>query len=151
MEQATEQLGILDQRFLARSVGLLNPPPPLIASENTTLRSVIETLREQKVGCVIIVNDAGRLAGIFSERDVLTKIALLHTDYEVPISQFMTKNPQTAQMTTTIAFALSMMSHGGYRHIPIVDEENFPVGMVSVKNIVDYLVQSLLKDLVNFQ
>ena len=59
----------------------------------------------------------------------------------------MTKEPKTAEMTSTMAFVLNMMSEGGYRHMPIVDEENRPVGMVSVKDLVDFIAKKLSTDL----
>ena len=100
----------------------------------------------------MIVTDAkGKIVGMFTERDVVTKISLSAIDInQTPISEVMTKNPQTAHMTTSVAFALNMMSQGGYRHIPIVDEGGTPVGMVSVKNIVDYIASALTKDLFKF-
>jgi CBS domain-containing protein len=66
---------------------------------------------------------------------------------ELPVSHFMTKNPSSAFMTTSIAYGLSMLSQGGFRHIPIVDDDNFPVALISVKDIVDHIVGQLTSDL----
>ncbi len=143
--------GVLDNRFLAKSVGLLDPPPPLTVAQSDSIRKTLELLREHKVGCVIILNEEGKIAGIFSERDAVLKVALSGLDLDqTAIAAVMTPRPHVAQMTTTIAYALNMMSQGGFRHIPIVDDEGYPVGIVSVKNIIDNIVRSLVKDLVAF-
>ena len=148
---AEQQFGLLDNRFLAKSVGALDPAPPLLVPQETKISEAIELLQQHKVGCVVVTDVMGRITGIFTERDMLRKVALkpIHPS-KAAVSSVMTKEPQTATMTTTVAFALNMMSHGGYRHIPIVDDDNFPVGILSVKDIVDYLAQTVAKDLAAF-
>jgi len=144
----SDTIGVLDKRFLSRSLGLLNPKPPLLVKDSATLRDALEVLQANKVGCVIITDDKGKIAGIFSERDVVLKICLNDIDLDTTcITEYMTHNPSTTEMTATMAYALNMMSHGGYRHLPIVDETNCPLGIISVKDIVDYLVDTLVGDL----
>ncbi len=151
MELVEINFGIVDKRFLAKSVGLLNPPDPLIVRDDVPIEAAIKVLKAHRVGCVIVVNEVGKVVGIFSERDVILKVGLSGIDIKtVPVSQVMTPNPHTEQMTTTIAFALNMMSQGGYRHIPLVDDDDNPVGIISVKNIVDYIVTALNDDLMRF-
>lgn len=149
MEPTTaSNFGVIDNRFLARSLGLLNPPAPIVVQEERPIREVVSLLKEHKIGGVIVVSPAGKITGMFTERDVVTKISLIDIDLDdTAIKDVMTKSPQTATMTTTIAFALNMMSQGGYRHIPIVDDSEFPVGLISVKNLVDYICGALTKDL----
>lgn len=149
MTQTRDQsFGLIDNRFLSGSLGLLDPQPPLTLLLEQKVDEAIRLLQEHRLGSVAIVDLSGRLQGIFTERDVLLKIALQPIDpAKVPLSRVMTAHPQTATMTTTVAFALNMMSHGGYRHLPIVDEDQIPVGIVSVKDIVDYLARAVTKDL----
>ena len=146
------QLGVLDHRFLARSVGLLNPPPPLTLSHDAPVRTALELLKQHRVGSLVVVDDQGSIAGIFTERDVVLKFILSDIDIDqTPISALMTPEPHSEQMTCTMAYALNMMSLGGYRHIPLVDDDNMPIGVISVKDIVDYIVGQLTKDIVNFK
>lgn len=144
----THQFGLVDNRFLARSLGTLNPHNPLLVRQEIKISEAIELLQQNKVGCIVVTDVLGKIQGIFTERDVLLKVALkpIHPS-KAPVSSVMTRNPQTATMTTSIAFALNMMSHGGYRHLPIVDDDEYPVGMISVKDIVDYLSHAVTKDL----
>ena len=137
---------MIDHRFLSQSLGVLNPPPPPVVTVSDSLFTCIKLLQAQKQGCLLVINKLRNLEGIFTERDVVLKVALSKIDHNtVSVEEFMTKNPQTASMTTTVAYALNMMSLGGFRNLPIVDSEMFPVGLVTVKNIIDFLAQSIGK------
>ncbi len=147
----SDTFGILDNRFLSGSLGLLDPPPPLILPQESKVIEAIQLLQEHKLGSVALTDVSGKLTGIFTERDVLLKVSLKPIDPKVmPLSKLMTANPQTASMTTTIAFALNMMSQGGYRHLPVVDDDHLPVGIISVKDLIDYIAKSVTKDLAAF-
>lgn len=137
----------IDTRFFARSLGLLNPPEAVSIHETESLKRALELLRDNRLGCVLVVDDSQKVIGIFSERDVVLKVAL--ADYDLsgtPISEVMTRNPFVASMTSTIAFVLNMMAQGGYRHVPIVDEQHGPVGVISIKNIVQAIVSHFTRD-----
>ena len=145
-------LGCMDAAFLGRSIGTLNPPTPLCVREETRLCEVIDLLRAHKMGCILITDDKGRLAGIFSERDLTLKVDIDQAGItQQRVGEFMTVNPVTASFDMTIAYILNLMSQGGFRHIPIVDKDNLPVGMVSVKDIVDHMVSTFMDDLLNFE
>src|SRR5262249_33172567 len=148
MDAQRFNFGVIDNRFLAKSLGFLNPPPPVTLNEAASVEDAINLLREHKIGSVAITDAKGKLVGIFTERDVVLKVCLSGIDVkQTPIAELMTRNPKTAQMTTTMAFALNMMSQGGYRHLPVVDENGIPLALVSVKNVVDHIVHALTKDL----
>ena len=84
---------------------------------------------DSKVGAILIVSD-GVLKGIFGERDVLLKILNKPVGdlTQVPIEQFMKSDPQTAHVEDSLDTAILYMAKGGYRHIPIVNKQNQPVG-----------------------
>jgi len=148
MDFPIENIGAIDNRFLSKSIGLLNPSPPIIATHETTLYDALSLLQQHKIGSIAVIDSEKKLSGIFTDRDAVLKVALKGFDLKkVTLDTVMTPNPKTASMTTTIAFALHMMSEGGYRHVPIVDEENFVLAMISVKDILDYLASTVLQDL----
>jgi CBS domain-containing protein len=89
-------------------------------------------------GAVLVVDDAGSLVGIVTERDFLTRIADQPGLADLPVRDFMTPNPETVLKTDTVAMALGKMNVRGYRHLPIV-EGNRPVGMISVRDILRYM------------
>ena len=145
------QYGALDSAFLSRSISTLNAPPAVKISESTSIRDAILTLKSNKIGCLVITDHTGKLTGIFSERDVVLKICESNIDTaKTPITSVMTRDPIAEPPDTTIAFALNLMSQGGFRHIPIIDNERCPIAVLSVKNIVDHLVEAMTNELVCF-
>jgi CBS domain-containing protein len=93
-------------------------------------------MRENRVGCVLVV-DGASLVGIVTERDLLMK--LQGADLDRSVDELMTRDPETLHPDDPIAYALNLMSDGGFRHVPLVDAQHRPVGVVSVKDVVNYL------------
>jgi CBS domain-containing protein len=124
---------------LRRPIHTLMKPAISVTSE-VQVDKALHLMREKHIGCVLVVDD-GRLSGIFTERDVLKRIVGSAFDLRhAPINAVMTALPQALNEDDTIAYALNFMDLGGFRHIPIINEAGAPVGMVSVKDIVSYLV-----------
>jgi CBS domain-containing protein len=114
--------------------------PVIAASPQDSLRSVIELMAEKRVGCTLIVEE-GRLIGVFSERDVLRKVATTGVDVDAtPVGELMTRNPETLRQDDELVYALHQMALGGYRHIPLVNAQGAPVAVVSMRDIVGYIV-----------
>lgn len=144
------RMGLIDSDFLCQSLSILNPPVPISVREDAALSEVIKVLQANKIGCVLVTNQTGELSGVFSERDCMLKILGKEGMLERPVGEFMTPNPMTGTADTTIAYALALMSEGGFRHIPLVDDQNHPVGILSVKNVVDHLVKTFINDILEF-
>jgi CBS domain-containing protein len=127
----------LDSRTIHEPLRLLNPRSPLTVESSATLREAVAIMREHHIGCVLVV-DGERLAGILTERDLLLKME--GADLTQPVTRFMTPDPETLELDDPIVWALNRMSVGGYRHVPLVDRDGRPVGILSVKDIVHYIV-----------
>lgn len=120
---------------------LLDLAPLISVSADTQIGEAINIMVSHRLGCLLITQDDS-LLGLFSERDVLTRVAANSAvSNETPISEVMTKTPDTLSIDTPMVFALHRMSVGGYRHVPLVDEHDRPVAIVSMRDIVDYLVE----------
>ena len=132
---------ILDDAALREPISVLQPASPVCAERGTSVGDVVRRMQEHRIGCVLIVAE-GKLAGIFTERDLLLKVIGVRHDLEkTPVDEFMTADPEGMRLVDTIALALNKMSLGGFRHVPIVDEAGQPVGIISVKDIVDYIAE----------
>jgi CBS domain-containing protein len=102
-------------------------------------------MKANGIGSVLIV-DGEHVCGIFTERDLLTRVLARQLDPATTLmARVMTRNPDCLHPHDTIAFALHKMSHGHFRHIPLVDEAHRPVGIVSVKDVFWHLVRSVPK------
>jgi CBS domain-containing protein len=100
-------------------------------------------LQAERTGAAMICED-GKLAGVFTERDALRLLADgAHLD--MPVSEVMVRNPTTVRKTDTVARAISLMSVGGFRRLPIVDEAGKIDGVLKVSSVLHYLVEHFPK------
>lgn len=101
---------------------------------------VVQLMRAARSGCALVLED-GRLVGIFTERDVLTKLTGVTARSETtPVKELMSPNPETLRETDSVASALNKMSLGRYRHIPVVKSDG-RYSVTSIKNVLDYIAK----------
>jgi len=106
---------------------------PLVAAAKTTVADAARLMKEHDVGALMIV-EAGRLSGIFTERDALFRvIAEARDPATTRVGDVMTSKPQSIAPDKAVGHALLMMYEGGFRHVPVV-EHGKPVGMVSARD-----------------
>lgn len=104
------------------------------ARRDTSVRAAAVAMAEQSVGAILVVDESGRLIGLFTERDALNRVVARGLDPEqTPLAAVMTDKLQTATPDKTLGHALHLMFEGGFRHLPVV-EDGRPVGMVSARN-----------------
>jgi CBS domain-containing protein len=89
-----------------------------------------------------LICEAGRLVGIVTERDLLKLIAE-DSRFRAPLREIMTTAPQTVRTDSTLLEAVRLMDRGGYRRLPVVDDDRRPIGIVDVKSVVTYLVEQI--------
>jgi CBS domain-containing protein len=129
----------VELRIMKSRIAELNPAYPHQVSPVVPLKDAVGILVKHGIGCVLVV-EAGRLVGIFSERDLLRRVGDRYQEFrDQPISDFMTSRPVSLQASDTVAFALHHMDVGDYRHIPICRDEH-PAGIISVRDIMSFLV-----------
>ena len=121
------------------SVSRLHPTPAWQVAPTQTVAEAVALMREKSVGCVLVCQER-KVVGIFTERDLLRRVMALGKPLSGPVSQSMTREPVTVHPKDPIATAIRRMEEGGYRHLPVVMDER-PVGILSVKRIVHYLVE----------
>jgi CBS domain-containing protein len=133
---------------LCQSIGSIGLKTPLTVRPDTSVHACVELLQKNRIGSLIITDSQDKVCGIFTERDCVLKVMGKITDLNVvEVRDVMTPNPVRETPEATLAFALNLMSNGGFRHIPIVDQDDMPIGIVSVKDIVDYLVKRMMGEL----
>jgi CBS domain-containing protein len=135
----------VERSLMEDPVSALKPNAPVTLPPEAPVGAAIATMLDHNCGAILIVDAAGKLLGIFSERDLLTKVAGEHEPYaHLPISRFMTANPETVGAADTLAFALHKMDSGGYRHIPVVTGDK-ATGIISVRDMLRHITR-LCKD-----
>jgi CBS domain-containing protein len=136
--------GEVQSLLLSTKVGeLVLSVRPTLTPQNTVGEAARE-MRESRHGSVSVC-EQGRLAGIFTERDLLRFFAKhLPSTQDVlltPLSEVMTRNPATVSTNDTLFEATRRMDEGGYRRLPVLDEAGTCVGFVDVKTVTHFLVE----------
>lgn len=119
----------------------------VVVSLFTPLSQAIEAMKKDEGGCVIVLDD-GRVAGIFTERDLLTKVLGAEVDLESPIKDWMQPLVETLTPEATIGDAVCLMNERSFRNIPIVKQGELK-GSISVFDIITYLAESYPKTTMN--
>jgi CBS domain-containing protein len=123
-------------------------PPPLTLDLNEGLQEAVKFMQREKTGCVLVTSGE-QLAGILTERDILTKALGQERYINLKVKDVMTPHPESFQENDEIAYVVKAMCVGGYRHVPIVNEKNVPIGMVSVKGIIRFIVDHFPDQIMN--
>jgi len=162
-DEAEEELRIIEERGRSKEPNLafavsINEPiekifyrDPVIVFPDTKVADAINLFIQKDVGGVLVVEkESNRLIGIFTERDVIRKIMNKGFDFsKETVNKYMTKNPDALLLSDPITYALNRMSAGGYRHIPLIDENHSPVGLLSVKDVVEHLADYYSNEILN--
>jgi CBS domain-containing protein len=103
-------------------------------SPNATVAEAASIMSARHVGSALVLDDAGDLTGIFTERDILRALgsdfdAAAHT-----VAEWMSRTPTTIDVGAGVADALDRMLHGGFRHLPVIDGGAL-VGVVSLRDL----------------
>jgi CBS domain-containing protein len=140
-EDSYEDEGSIEGAIFSAELGDVPRREQLVVDVSTSIAQTIREMNERHVGCALVVR-GGKLAGIFTERDVLRKVAISGLDLEkTPVERMMTADPDTLPPTASVAFALREMTVEGYRHIPLVNADGTPAGCVTIRDIVAFLVE----------
>jgi CBS domain-containing protein len=127
----------VEENLAREPVSSLKPREPVTVAIGSTLGAAIRLMIDRGVGAVLIT-DSGKLVGILTERDFLTKVAGQPSYASLAVENFMTRDPESVRPSDTLAFALGKMDAGGYRHLPVVDAER-PIGVISVRDILRHV------------
>jgi CBS domain-containing protein len=154
-DQKTEELDLRkrasrpDDALKARDqrVRVLQTDDYVAVSPYTPLSQAIEAMKNDEGGCVIISDD-GRVAGIFTERDLLARVLGQEVNLESPISEWMQPAVETLSPEATVGEAVRLMNERSFRNIPLVKKGEL-VGSISVFDIITYLAECYPKATMN--
>jgi len=139
---------VLDHKTFKQPLRSIGLRASVILREDTTVAAAITARRAATIGSALETHKEGGLTGIFTERDALNQLALGELDpRKTPLSAVMHDRPESLTLDDGIGYALRIMSHGGYRHVPLVDKDGRPVGVVSVRDIVDFIADHFPDDI----
>ena len=115
----------------------------LMARAEEPALEVARRMREAQLGCALVLDEGGKLAGIFTEHDVLRKL-VGGSDAAadgVTVGQLMSRNPEALRETDSVAAALNKMAMGRYRHVP-VERADGGYSVASIKHVLSYIARA---------
>ena len=122
------------------TVDVLVPAAPICLRDSATVTDAAQRMLHARQAAVLIVDAGGRLAGIFTERDLLTRVVGRGLDPKATaLANVMTRNPEVLSLSDRVAYAVHCMSVAGYRTVPLVDALQKPVGIVTVSDVIRWL------------
>ncbi|RMG97197.1 MAG: CBS domain-containing protein [Chloroflexi bacterium] len=144
IDKETAESSEVGDRLAEESLAALQPNVPISIDATDSLAKAIRKMNAHNIGCLLVTDPEDHLIGILTERDILMRVAGVVEDLTAAkVADYMTPNPIALKPDTPIAQALHEMSIHGFRHLPLVDEENRPEGIVSFRDIVHYLKPEL--------
>jgi CBS domain-containing protein len=112
----------------------------------TSILEAIGRMNQRRIGSVLVM-DGDRLAGIFTERDVLTRVVTARLDpAKTPVAEVMTRQPLTIKPTMTVREAMVVVTDSRRRHLPVV-EGGKVLGMVSSGDLMRWIVRDQQREI----
>jgi CBS domain-containing protein len=154
LEEELERLSEAPDRVLSRESFMLPienlfSKPALTIDVSEPVSRAITLMRESEYGAVAVTRE-GKLAGLLTERLLICNVIGVIDNYEQRrAGDVMRPDPIALQREDPIIHALHNMQVGGYRHIPIVDDQQRPVSVVSIKDVVRFILSHFADDVHN--
>jgi CBS domain-containing protein len=147
-------------RWLDLSLGEMRHATPVCVGPNACVRDVIARMNREHESAVLVTEpearDPGReptqgarVLGIFTERDVLTRVVAHPDALSRPLQEFMTPSPHVLPRATLLSAALRTLALGSYHHLPVVDDGGRPIGLVSLQTIIAFLAEAFPLEIMN--
>src|SRR3989441_292100 len=138
--------------LLNDTIAVLSPAEPICLSETATVHEAVQTMLARRQAGVLITDPSGRLTGIFTERDVLTRVVGKNLDARrTSLAEVMTRDPEALTARDRVAYAIHCMGVAGYRTIPLVDPEGRPIGVVTVNDVIRWLANLFPEAVLNLR
>jgi CBS domain-containing protein len=108
--------------------------PPIVVSEETTIDQAASTMWEKGIGSVIVVDKEGKMAGIITASDIIFAVTKSLVGRQVPVSGIMSKTSIMATPNESVLTAVERMMKENVRHLPVIEKNGTPVGIISTKD-----------------
>jgi CBS domain-containing protein len=129
----------LEQALSEEPVAAIQSRPYTSISPHATVSEAIQLLASRHVSCALVEEDS-KLVGIFTDRDLLNRVALESDLLSHPVHEVMTKNPVFVHDTDSSGAALCVMAVVGHRHVPVLDHDHRIIGIVTPQRITSFLL-----------
>jgi len=139
------------QEMLRTPISEVKRATPVTVPPDAPVAKVIELMQKKKVSAVLVVErkKTRRVVGIFTERDLVSRALPARSYAKAPVARYMTPSPETLRAKDPVAYAINKMSVGRFRHVPIVDDAGRAAGMISIRDVADFIVELCPEEILN--
>jgi predicted transcriptional regulator len=127
------------RKFPIRAEDIMSSPPVTIRID-ASVEEAAKLMYDNNVGSVMVVDNTGVIVGIMTERDLIYAVANSKVGKGLPVHMIMTENPVTVEPDVPIDETLRVMREKNVRHLPVVDSKKRPLGMISLRDVIDAVV-----------
>ena len=138
----------VEDRIKVVEVLALGIDPPVIADDSTSLRGILQEMRNRRASCALLTRE-DRLAGVFTERDVVNRVAGVPGVLDGPVAEVMTSDPEHIRRGDRLSTAVRLMRRRGFRHVPVVDDDGRILGCIRHEDVVGYLAEVYPAEILN--
>ena len=131
------------------SIGHLDLSGYASVRQGTVIRKVLDIMRTQRVSTVLVEDENGMLAGIFTQRDVLNKVVDDPATWDRAVDTAMTSAPEALGSEEPVGHALRLMNAGHYRNVPVLAEDGSVAGNLSQHAIIQFLTDRFPTEIYN--
>ncbi len=115
-------------------------------TREATVGDVVADLAHHRVGALVVSPDGVTIQGIVSERDIVKRLSVLHTELlDDPVASIMSTEVQVCAPTDDVETIMNLMTEHRFRHVPVVEAGRL-VGIVSIGDVVKSRIEELEKD-----
>jgi CBS domain-containing protein len=141
----------IEKKVRQVAVAALEMPDPLFLDQGTPIREVVARMRERLTGVALLTAGGSppKLAGIFTERDILMRVLGEAGALDRPVSDVMTPDPTAVTADDPIARAVAIMNRDRVRHVAVCNADGKATGCVRHKDLIRYLVEHFAERLLN--
>jgi CBS domain-containing protein len=138
--------------LLGDTINTLAPTEPICLAPSVTVHDAVDHMLRGRQPGVLVVNPHGELIGIFTERDLLTRVVGADRDPRgTALGDVMTADPEALSPRDRVCHAVNRMSVAGYRTIPLVDDARRPIGVVTVHDFIKWLAHLFPEAVLNLR
>jgi CBS domain-containing protein len=134
--------------WLELTLGEMRHQPPLCVEPSMLVSEVVACMNQARASAALVL-EREHMLGIFTERDVLTRVISGHVGLTRPVSDGMTRAPYALSEATLLCAALRTLALGSYHHLPVIDQAGYPVALVSLQSIIAFLADEFPTEIMN--
>ena len=139
----------IERDLQEETIGRLDLSGYVSVQKGTAISEVLDAMRLNRTSAVLVVDGAQRLVGIFTERDVLSKVVDVPSTWSEAVDTAMTSGPETLGCEEPVGHALRLMNAGHYRNVPILEEGGRVAGNLSQHAIIRFLTDRFPTEIYN--